>query len=277
MKSFYLLAVLLALATFTSAQSQRCASGSTKDTGCYWCATSAVDSDCDYCDNGYFKSGLKACTPCPAGTGRDRASAATAIETNAICTIKSAPQLKCAIASDRYSCRTCPAGSYFESGLLFGEVSVNGCSTDCKSLGGSYQLIPAIETPAITSCTSCSKSFSSTNNCAKCEFAPTLKSCDGGSNNCAVGNNKQQTKCIECRSGYYLLANKAEPLAVVPSCESCGTNCKSCKDNTECTTCWPGWTTDVTDKANCLKSLPVSSGNILAATLMCILATFVAW
>ena len=251
-----------------------CSAGSTKDAGCSDCATAAADSDCNYCKTGYYKTGAKACTVCPDGTGRSMPTATTDIETTAVCTIKSAPQLKCGVASSRYSCSTCPAGSYQESGIQFGEVSVTGCSTDCKTFTGtgiSMRLVPSTDTPAPTSCISCGGS------CVKCAFAPTLKACTGPNANCAVGINKQLVACSECANGYYLLPNKDEPTTVPPSCEACGANCKKCKDSTECTSCWPGWALDGTDKANCLKSVPVSSASIFKIALLSILALFIAW
>lgn len=274
MRTGTLLLVLLCLPALFLAQ-QSCSAGTTKDSGCSICATTAADSDCNYCKDGYWKSGAKACTACATGTGRNAASATTDIETAAICTIKSAPQLKCGIASDRYTCSTCATGSYVESGMQFGgEVYVNGCTTDCKSLGGETQLIPNTDTTAQTSCTSCS---SSTGNCVKCAYSATLKRCAGVNQFCQAGASKQLTTCSQCANGYYLLPNKDEPTAVIPSCASCGANCKTCKDNTECSSCWPGWAFDGTDKANCLKSVPVSSSNILAAGIISILALFIAW
>ena len=270
MKSITLLLVLLCLPALYVATF--CQAGSTKDAGCYDCATTAADSDCNYCKSGYYKTGAKACTACPDGTGRSMPTATTDIETTAVCTIKSAPQLKCGVATSRYSCSTCPAGSYKESGYQFGkEVGVTGCSTDCKTFGGEFQLIPNTETPAQTSCISCD------GRCMTCAYSATMKSCSGAGATCAAGYYKQQTVCSECMNGYYLMPNKDEPTAVVPTCEACGANCKKCKDNTECTSCWPGWALDGTDKANCLKSVPVSFASIFKIAALSISALFIAW
>lgn len=272
MTSKTVLLVLLCLPAISLTQGF-CSTGSTRASGCASCATAAADSDCDYCGSGYWKSGAKTCTACPNGTGRTTPTATTAIETAAVCTTKSAPQLKCAIAESRYSCATCPTGSYLEAGGIFEEIQVVGCSTDCKSFYNKltgFKLVPAADTLPQTECIRCDS------NCARCEFTTTLKGCAGSSAFCAVGATKQRTTCTECSNGYYLLPDKDEPTAVVPSCASCGANCKKCKDSTECTECWGGWALDGADKANCLKAVSVSA-SILQAAILSILAVSIAW
>lgn len=272
MNTRVLLLVLLCLPALTLGA--QCVDGATKTSGCSDCLDGTATSDCNFCNAGYWKSGPKACTACSAGTGRAAPPATVAVETSAVCTIKSAPQLKCNIANDRYSCTNCPSGSYSESGIQFGQVLVNGCSTDCKSLSGPLQFVPNTATPAITSCVSCTDV---TSNCVKCAYAPTIKACAGAAAECAAGFNKQLTSCSQCDAGYYLVPNKDEPTAVVPTCGACGANCMACKDSTQCTSCWPGWALDGTDKANCLKSVPVSASSLIQAALISMITLYFAW
>lgn len=271
MRSGILLLVLLGLPAISLA-----ASCNPAITNCGDCSDTTATADCNYCNSGYFKETAKTCKACPDGTGRTSTSAAVAgTETAAaVCTIKSAPQLKCVIASGRYACSTCATGSFTESAVLHGgEASGTGCSTDCKSFenNGVQSLVPQTETPALTSCVRCNSGNNGRSNCLKCKFAAaTQKSSSGGT----PGSNKQLTECTECANGYYL-KNNADT-TITPTCETCGANCKTCKDDTACQTCYPGWALDGTDKVNCLKSVAVS-GNIIKAALISILALFIAW
>ena len=279
MRSGVLLLVLLCLPALSLATS--CSAGPTADAGCSECVDDVSTSDCNWCRANFYKTGAKACTVCPDGTGRLTPTATVSTEASTVCTLKSAPQLKCAqiSTSNPYSCSSCPAGSYLESGTQFNdEVSVQGCSTDCKSFASSKtstQLVPNTDSPAAISCAGC------ISNCMKCAFATTMKACSGASASCALGYNKQQTACSECRNGYWLKPNKDEPTTVVPTCERCGTNCKKCKDNAgtvECSECWPGWALEGTDKTHCTKSVPVSSASILKIALFSIISLlFIAW
>lgn len=270
MQLYVLVLALLSLPALLLAQ-QACAAGATNDTGCAICATSAADSDCNYCRDGYWKSGAKACTACPTGTGRLNPNSTVQVESSAICIVKSAPQLNCAIANSTLACSACPAGTYLEYGLIHDTYQAVGCSKDCKSFATSspflpVNMVPATDTPAPTQCALC------TSYCAKCDFAPTLRKCDR--EDCKTGD-KKTTACTECRAGYYILANK--DTTVVPTCDACGANCRTCKDKTECISCFAGWAMDGTDKSGCFKSAPSASASIFQIALFSVLALFVAW
>lgn len=271
MKTGILLLVLLCLPALSLAVT--CSAGATLTSGCRDCNDAAADSDCNWCDHGFYKTAAKACTACPAGTGRSRSSTTTQIETAAVCSFDWAPQLKCASASGQYVCATCAAGAYRESGRQFDYVSVTGCSTDCKSFvgsGASTPLVPQTESPAAVnpSCVSCS----STSSCFKCVFAETTMKQNSFD---TPGTNKQLTKCTECQYGYYLVPNTADP-TIVPTCSQCGANCKKCKDNTECTECWAGWALDGVKKGSCQKQVAAST-SIFQVTMISILALFIGW
>lgn len=259
-----LLLVLLCLPALSLAVD--CQAGATKDSGCSDCVDTTPTSDCNWCKNGFYKTGPKACTACPANTGRSQpGSAITVTETDSVCW-KCSPQLKCKSCNyTPFKCSECATGSYTESGVLFGAMRITGCSTDCKTFSTATEpyLVPNVETPPLTYCSNCPY------DCAKCSYTTTLKGYAG-----ETTINKQRTVCEVCNPGFYLLPNK--DTTIIPSCENCGANCKKCKDRTECNECFPGWALDGSDKAACTKAVAVSAF-LLQGAFLSIIALIIGW
>lgn len=261
------LCLLLVLCLPAVSLAMTCSAGATRDSGCLDCVDNTATSDCNWCKSGYYKTGPKACTICPDGMGRRApSSAVSGTETSAVC-FKCAPQLKCKnCGSDPFSCSECATGSLLEGGYMFDKMYIQGCSTDCKSFS-TNSLVPLTRPNPATSpeyCTGCPS------NCVKCEFTSTLKGYVGE----PAPYSKENKLCTQCDAGHYIQPNN-DP-TVVPSCSTCGANCKKCKDRTECNECFPGWAFDGSAKDACTKAV-AASARLLQGALVSILALFLAW
>ena len=259
-----LLLVLLCLPALSLALT--CQAGATKDSGCSDCVDGTATSDCNWCKDGFYKTGPKACTACPMNTGRREPYATvTGTETEALCW-KCAPQLKCKSCNYHpYECSECATGSYRESGKMFGHIGITGCSTDCKTFSeaGTLTMLPNMQTPPATYCVSLPY------DCIKASYTSTLKGYAGEN-----PISPQRLACQECNTGFYLVPDK-DP-TIVPSCQACGANCKKCKDRTECNECFPGWAFEGSAKDACTKAV-ASSASLLQGALLSIFALFIAW
>lgn len=231
----------------------RCSDGPTKASGCFECSDSNPESECLYCNHHFYKTSTNFCTECPDGTGRTTPNVTTEIEPASVC-LRCNPQLGCKHCNSNPSfCQVCPTNQFKETTEMSG-VSMIGCSSDCKTWnkdGRYFAPRPAVY-PTLD-CLTCREG------CSKCEMAPTLKQCSQASPSCQVGANEQLTKCLECKDAYFLEPNKEDPVNIVPTCMSCGPNCKKCKDRSECLECLAGWVKNGDEKDGCTKVAPVAA------------------
>jgi hypothetical protein len=238
---FVVIALALLLVT-ADVKSLTCNDGPTKQSGCYDCETNAGDSNCNYCNDNFYKFDAKTCKKCSSGSGRAIPTATVGIETDAVC-VKCDTKISCETCSISASCTSCASGKYLETiPQTDSKLNVNqGCSSDCKTWS-TTSLVP--RDPTGVSCARCQEK------CAKCEFL-------------AGSAYAYETKCLLAMDGWYLSPNSEDGVS------RCGNNCKKCTDKTTCNECMPGFATTASDKGNCTASS--SSSNYSQLIRVCLL------
>jgi hypothetical protein len=222
----FVLAVLLLTANVNSVP---CADGTIgKIHNCLDCATTAYDSECNYCPSGYYKFDANSCKQCPGGTGRTTVLSYTPIENVNVCG-KCAPQLNCdTCTGEPYSCTSCSNGKFLEIATFSNSIYGFGCSTNCQAFGNTSLVPNSVSNVAPNYCNNCGVG------CAKCEYSPYMRPRAG------ANTSPDTIKCLEAAQSYYLLPNTSDS-SIVPRVMRCGANCKKCTDRLNCQECMPGW------------------------------------
>jgi hypothetical protein len=242
---------LLSLTRYTLAVT--CSEGITKSSGCEDCATTAVDSACNWCQSAYYLKTTTSCTRCPSGTGRTTPGKVVIVETVSVCRA-CAPQLNCSACGDNpQSFIRCALGTYGEMGIKNG-YAFYGCSTNCKSNNYTSQQLVPVNTATDASCKNCADAAP---NCVKCDYSNTLK---GVITNTIAADT---LSCTECADQYYLV--QLDP-AYTKACWRCGANCKKCTDRQTCTECLPGWSKATGVAADCMTEVASSNTNTTSSS-----------